>query len=197
MTIDPTNFSLTTLGDMPVAAQDILHFWFVKTTPEQRFAKDPDFDTEIAQRFGTIMQELSNGLYKDWLSSSGGALASCIALDQFTRNVYRDTPESFAYDDIAREIACHLRDQKVHTLVPDLWRMFCFLPFMHSENLDDQNECIRLGQENISHEMFAIQAERHRVIIARFGRFPHRNAILGRVSTPEELAFLQEPNSSF
>lgn len=197
MTIDPTTFSLTALGDMPAVAQEILHFWFVKTTPEQRFAKDPDFDAEIQQRFGGIMQELSDGLYKDWLSSSGGALASCIALDQFTRNVYRDTPESFACDEIAREIACYLRDHEVHTLLPDSWRMFCFLPFMHSENLDDQVECIRLGQEHIANEMFGSYAEKHRVIIARFGRFPHRNAILGRVSTPEELTFLQEPNSSF
>ncbi len=182
---------------MPVDAKEILHFWFVETTPEQKFAKDDNFDAEIRQRFGVIMQQLSEGLYKDWLQSSGGSLASCIALDQFTRNAYRNTPESFAYDGIAREIARHIRDQEIYQLLPDSWRMFCFLPFMHSEDIDDQNECIRLGKAHISFEHFQTFAVKHQVIIARFGRFPHRNSVLGRDSSPEELAFLQEPDSSF
>ena len=188
---------LAELGDMPLEAQEILHFWFVETAPEQKFAKDPDFDADIAQRFGATVHQLSAGLYKNWLHNPGGALASCIALDQFPRNIYRDTPESFAYDTLAREIACHILDHEIYAPLPDSWRMFCFLPFMHSENLADQNECIRLGLTFMKMETFQTFAERHRVIIERFGRFPHRNAILGRTSSPEEIEFLQEPHSSF
>lgn len=188
---------IAALGDMPTAAREILYFWFIETAPEQKFAKNPDFDAEIRRRFAVIIQELSQGRYKDWLASPGGAVAACIALDQFPRNAWRDTPEAFAYDDIAREIARHIRDQAIYTHLPDDWRVFCFLPFMHSEDIADQNECIRLGKAHIAMEHFQTFALKHQVIIARFGRFPHRNAILGRDSSPEELAFLQQPDSSF
>ncbi|NQY83170.1 MAG: DUF924 domain-containing protein, partial [Alphaproteobacteria bacterium] len=177
------------LGDMPEEAMEILHFWFIETAPEQYFTKDSTFDATIRARFLDCMQQLTDGAYQTWVETSGGALASCIAIDQFSRNVHRDTPEAFRHDAITLKIARHIRDQKLYQNIPQKWRSFCFLPFMHSEDLADQDECIRLGQELVGDDNFVKFAQMHRVIIARFGRFPQRNQTLGRPSTAEEIAF--------
>lgn len=189
--------ALAEFENIPKEAYDILAFWFVETSDKQHFQKDTDFDNLIKERFLPTIHKLYNGAYRQWMQTPGGALAACIAVDQFSRNAFRDQPESFAHDHIGLQIAKHIRDAKLYLALPRQWRMFAFLPFMHSENLADQEECIRLGRELLDGDNFVNFAQAHHRIIARFGRFPHRNSILGRKTTPEEDAFLQEPNSSF
>lgn len=187
---------------------DILEFWFgppemadMEATRVRWFRKDPTFDREIAERFGpTITPALVGGL-ADWAWEPGPALARVLLLDQFTRNVFRDTPRAFEGDAqaLAAARAMVMRGQDVQ-LAP-LRRMFVYLPFEHAEDRDAQREGVRLFERLVEDAPgLADQLEwtkRHQVIIERFGRFPHRNAILGRLSTPEEIEFLKLPGSGF
>ena len=125
-----------------------------------------------------------------------GALASCLVLDQLPRNLFRGTPRAFAYDPLARAIARRTVAAGLDRQLDAKARLFLYLPFEHSEEIADQREAVRLCEE-LGNAGWLDYARRHLVIIERFGRFPHRNAILGRVSTPEEVAFLREPGSSF
>jgi uncharacterized protein (DUF924 family) len=178
------------------AIDDVLGFWFAPDRRESWFRRSDAFDREIEARFRPLMEEAAAGRLEHWTATARGSLALCILLDQFPRNVWRGTPRAFASDARAREVAGHaLAAGQDHGLTLDE-RMFFYLPFEHSEDLEHQERCVRLMAE-LGDPDWLDYARRHRDIIARFGRFPHRNAVLGRTSTEEEHAFLQEPNSSF
>jgi uncharacterized protein (DUF924 family) len=179
-------------------ANDVLDFWFdPRLDAVQRnkrwFAKDHAFDAEIRRRFLALYEEAAAGRLEAWKDSPRECLALVILLDQFPRNMFRGDARAFAADTQARDAARTLL-VRAEELSPDE-RLFAWLPFEHSESLDDQNLACDLiaplGEELLRY------AERHRQIIERFGRFPHRNAVLGRASTPEEMEFLKQPGSGF
>lgn len=177
-------------------ATDILHFWFVELDNQRRFAKDAALDALMRERFGVTLLAAIRGELAHWRATPQGRLAEIIVLDQFSRNILRDQPASFAQDPQALALAQALvATGQATTLVPEQ-RAFAYMPYMHSESLLIHSQAMRLFSEpgleaNLDYE------RKHQAIIERFGRFPHRNAILGRVSTPEEIAFLQQPGSSF
>lgn len=174
--------------------EDVLAFWFAD--PARWFRKDPAFDAEIHARFGALHAAIEAGEHEAWRTTPRGALAYVIALDQFARNMFRGTPRSFASDPraLAAATAAIARGDAAALTPPE--RVFLYMPLMHSEDLADQDRCVALFAALGIAENLAF-AEAHRAVIRRFGRFPHRNAILGRPSTPEEIAFLAEPGSSF
>ena len=193
--------------EIPAAAADVLSFWFPEPGDpdfdERRarwFRRDAEFDAAIVARFSALHAELAGGGARSWLDGARSALAYVIVLDQFSRNLYRDDPRAFAADPLAREAADHALSRGFDRELTALERPFLYMPFMHSEALADQDRCVSLF-EALSPEEPGSQALsyalRHREIVARFGRFPHRNRVLGRETTPEEAAFLREPNSSF
>jgi uncharacterized protein (DUF924 family) len=172
---------------------DVLAFWF--TDPARAWRKDPGFDDEVRRRFGALHDEIMRGEHTDWLTTPRGALAYVIVLDQFSRNIYRDDPRAFAGDRRALEAAgAAIAAGHDRALSADE-RGFLYMPYMHSENLADQDRCVELFRDVSPYQLEF--AEQHRDIIARFGRFPHRNAIVGRDTTREEHEFLKQPGSSF
>ena len=193
----------------------IWSFWFGRldalgcASPEQRkrwWTKSDEFDQTIKSAFRADYDAIVMGQREMWRSSPRGALAYIIVLDQFSRNMFRGAPQMFAADPLARE-ACQtgLRERYDAELAFDE-KVFLYLPLMHSEDLSDQRQCVGLFQAMVERAAEALKgdaeyyldfAERHHAIIERFGRFPHRNEILGRVSTADEAAFLKEPGSSF
>jgi uncharacterized protein (DUF924 family) len=176
--------------------QDILHFWFEELAPKQHFVKDTALDAAIGGRFGATLEAAATCELFTWRTTPEGRLAEIIVLDQFSRNMYRDTPRAFAQDALALVLAQELvASGQDRSLLPPQ-RVFAYMPYMHSESALVHKQAVALfsqpGMENnLSFEL------RHKAIIDRFGRYPHRNAILGRVSSDEELAFLNEPGSSF
>ena len=193
---------------MDAQAQAVLDFWFLAPdnpghgqSRAEWFRKDDAFDAQIRERFGALIDTAIDGGLRDWAATPRGALAQILLLDQFTRNVYRDTPRAFAGDAQALELAIALtQDGQDQQLEPTL-RAFVYMPFEHAEDLAMQSRAVELfqllTQSREGFESMLDYAQRHQEVIARFGRFPHRNAILGRDSTPEELAFLQQPGSRF
>jgi uncharacterized protein (DUF924 family) len=181
--------------------QDVLDFWF-NQPPANWFRKNAAFDADIRARFGaTIDVALSGGL-REWdEAGAAGALARILVLDQFTRNAWRDTPAAFAGDALALAAAMQLAGSGRDQDLPPVQRQFAYMPFEHAEDPAMQARAIALfGQLAAEHDGFGDMldfAQRHAKVIARFGRFPHRNAILGRASTPEEAAFLTQPGSGF
>jgi uncharacterized protein (DUF924 family) len=181
---------------MASTAQDILHFWFEELSDKQHFAKDPVLDATIGKRFGTTLEAAERCELFGWRSTAQGRLAEILVLDQFSRNVYRDTARAFAQDALALVLAQELvASGQDHTLTA-AQRAFAYLPFMHSESLLLHTQAVALfGQAELERNLdFEL---RHRDILLRFGRYPHRNALLGRTSTAEELAFLRQPGSAF
>jgi uncharacterized protein (DUF924 family) len=185
---------------------EVWRFWFGEldaagdAAPEAArrwWQKDAAFDAEVRWRFGPIHREVSEGLHEAWRDTLHGAVAYVLVLDQFSRNMFRDTPAMFASDPHALAAARDAVARGFDRLAPRAARSFFYLPYMHSEVLADQDACVELFAAMGGSGEGLDFAERHRAIIRRFGRFPHRNAILGRPSTPEEEAFLQEPGSSF
>jgi uncharacterized protein (DUF924 family) len=176
-----------------VSPREILDFWF-KDTPEAKwFAVDPALDAEIRRRFLETWQAAREGALRGWQSSAEGAFARIVLLDQFPRNMFRGHAESFATDAQAREAANDAVAHAFDLQAPKAVRNFFYLPFMHSENAADQDRSVALLEERCGADHYSFPfALEHRRIIARFGRFPARNAALGRISTPEELAFLAE-----
>jgi uncharacterized protein (DUF924 family) len=193
---------------MNADAQAVIDFWFGApgspergTTREVWFRKDPAFDASIAQHFGALVERALAGELRDWDAEPPSALARILLLDQFTRNIFRDTARAFAGDALALRAAQALVASGQDRALPPEQRSFIYLPFEHAEDPAAQDEAVRLFAR-LEAEAPALTglvdwAQRHRAIVARFGRFPHRNALLGRASTPEELAFLQEPGSRF
>lgn len=175
---------------------DVLGFWFGECTPAQWFAKDDGFDATLRARFGALHEEAAAGGLGDWEGTADGRMALLLLLDQMSRNLYRGDPRAFAQDARARDVARRAIAAGDHVFAPPQRCTFLFLPFEHSEDLADQlwSEALfrALGDAELDD-----YAKRHRVIVERFGRFPHRNAALGRASTAEELSFLEQPTSSF
>lgn len=185
---------------------EVLSFWFSERAKKRWFASDPAFDDEIRSRFGTTVTAAGSGALDAWAAEGEGALALIILLDQFPRNMHRGTPRAFEHDHQARRIADLAVGQKLDLALPLDRRMFLYLPFEHSESRTDQERSVALFSRWAAEHEPARRADadeglryavRHQEIIERFGRFPHRNAILGRSSTVDELAFLEEPDSSF
>ncbi len=190
----------------------ILSFWFGEpTNPDYGcyrkawFIKDSTFDEQIRQQFLTDADKAAAGAYKSWQSQPLSAVALLLLLDQFPRNLYRGHPHSFATDAQALAVAKHIVNAGLDCELVPAHRFFAYLPFEHSEDIQHQNRCVELMQrlvEEFPNLDTGFQggldyAIRHREVIERFGRFPHRNQILGRQSTPAETAFLQQPGSSF
>lgn len=179
-----------------ITSHSILSFWFAQENRARWFKGDSSFDAEITQRFAKVYEEAKTGALSDWRRESQSALALVIALDQFPRNMFRGSSQAFATDEQALSIAKESIASKFDEKLNDDERQFLYMPFMHSENLVEQEHGMSLfsslGDPNAMEYM-----RRHRDIIARFGRFPHRNAVLGRKTTAEEAAFLTQPDSSF
>jgi uncharacterized protein (DUF924 family) len=179
-----------------IEKEEILNFWFKECKPEQWFKKNEYFDKMIENRFLIAIENALAGKLGNWEESETGCLALIILLDQFTRNVFRDTPQAFAGDKRALALS-QLCCDKDYLTNPDIQkRQFMLMPMMHSENLAVQDASLPLFKKYASKKDYEY-AEKHREIIARFGRFPHRNVILGRKSINEELEFLKQPGSSF
>ena len=187
--LDPTH-------NLRMQAHAILQFWFEELTPKQHFAKDAALDETIRTRFGATAEAAARCELFAWRTSATGRLAEIIVLDQFSRNIYRDTPRSFAQDTLALVLAQELVACREDRGLPTAQRVFAYMPYMHSESaLVHAQATVLFSQPGIEGNLsFAL---RHKAIIDRFGRFPHRNAILGRTSSAEEIAFLSEPGSSF
>lgn len=174
------------VGDINPAG--ILAFWR-EAGRERWYARDDTFDAEIRRRFLAVWQKAAAGEFATWEASDDGALALVIVLDQFPRNMFRGTPQAFASDAQAREVARRAIARGVDGRVDPVLLEFLYMPFMHSEHLADQLHCIALFQGTGNAESLEY-AHLHADIIRRFGRFPHRNQFLGRETTAEEQAFL-------
>ena len=197
---------MTTKLDPRAAA--VLDFWFGApdasgklATREAWFKKDAAFDASIQEHFGALIDAALRGELAAWEGQPLSALALVIVLDQFTRNTRRDTAGMFSGDAMALGIARRCVAAGQDKLMQGVQRQFLYLPFEHSEALDDQAESMRLfaqlGQDHPELSGLLEWARKHQVIVARFGRFPHRNAALGRASTAEEIEFLKQPGSGF
>ena len=171
-----------------ITPADILRFWR-EAGRDRWYRQDDTFDTEVCGRFLELWQTAAAGEMSSWEASDEGALALTIVLDQFPRNIFRGDPRTYASDALARAVAGRAIDRGADARIEPLLLEFLYLPFMHSEQLPDQLRCIELfaGTSNTENKEYA---EHHADIIRRFGRFPHRNRILGRDTTPEEQAFL-------
>jgi uncharacterized protein (DUF924 family) len=176
--------------------QEILTFWFKETTPKQWWSADPQFDALIARRFGELHRSATKSELYAWRATPKGRLAEVIVLDQFSRNLHRGSALAFANDPLALALAQAAVAAGADAALSQSERMFLYMPYMHSESKAIHVEAERLFRAN--GEGGGIDSElRHKAIIDRFGRYPHRNAVLGRESTAEELAFLQQPGSRF
>lgn len=196
-------------------SEAVLHFWFgtaeraieISQRQEALWWKGAaETDAEIGRRFGDLRRRAIAGELDDWLRSARGRLTAIILVDQFSRNLHRGHPEAFGQDGLARRWCREALAQQADQALRPIERVFVYLPLEHSESREDQAQSVQLfeqlvrevpAEEQTLFEFYAGFARAHRDIIERFGRFPHRNAILGRTSTAEELAFLQQPGSSF
>ena len=170
-----------------MTADDVLDFWFADETQPKWFQSTPEFDNLIRERFGDLYQEAAAGGLDGWMESPRSALARIIVFDQFSRNLFRNDRRAFATDGLAVDAAHEAVDKKFDAALAAEMRKFLYMPFMHSENLADQDRGLPLFVALNDAETIE-SAKHHRDIIARFGRFPHRNAVLGRTSTAEEQA---------
>ena len=195
-------------GPMTVDAASVIDFWFgLPTDPDHGkdrkawFAKDEAFDVEVRSRFGATIEQGLRGELDGWSAEPGSALAQILVLDQFTRNAFRDTPRAFAGDARALAAASRMIGERSDEALPTFMRAFVYMPFEHAEGLAMQDEAVRLFTRLVAEDPAEGSkldyAHRHRAVIERFGRFPHRNAILGRQSTAEEIEFLKLPGSGF
>ncbi|MBC1436293.1 DUF924 domain-containing protein [Listeria rocourtiae] len=176
--------------------QEIIHFWFEECESSQWFNKDEHFDLLIKERFQSIHDQVANGEKAIWRQTVAGRLAEIIVLDQFSRNLYRDNARSFAYDGMALVLAQEAIATGELDALSVTQRAFLYMPFMHSESLIIHEEAIKHFSEDGMESNLQFE-HKHRDILLRFGRYPHRNAILGRASREEEISFLKEPDSSF
>ena len=195
--------------------EQVLHFWFGQLDADgfadeeheaRWWRKDPAFDQLIQDRFGGLHEAVLAGRRDDWLAAARSRLAVILVLDQFSRNMFRGSGRMHTGDARARDAAADGIERGMDRALAHHERSFFYMPLMHSETLADQDRCVELvtrwRDEASGHwrervVKFLPYAEQHRDIVRRFGRFPHRNEILGRASTPEELAFLTRPGSSF
>lgn len=186
-------------------ASDIVAFWFGEGLEhgkrrERWFKKNVVFDDEIRRRFLAIFALAAAGKLSHWKNQPHSCLALIIVLDQFPRNLFRGSPRAFASDALAREATAQALANGVDRVLKPVERQFIYLPLEHSESMPDQQHCLKLMQQLSAFVETAdvhVWAEKHLAIIGRFGRFPHRNAVLGRESTAEEIEFLKQPGSGF
>jgi uncharacterized protein (DUF924 family) len=190
---------------MDPRAQSVIDFWFgappVEAPRAEWFRKDEAFDARIRERFGALIDKALAGGLREWDTSAEGTLARILLLDQFTRNAFRGAARAFAGDALALAAARALVTRGADRTLPGLMRQFVYLPFEHAEDAAAQRESLRLfallEREHPVARGLLHWARRHAEIVARFGRYPHRNALLGRVSTPAEMEFLKRPGSGF
>ncbi len=175
---------------MVVEPQEILEFWFTEPVSSHWFSSTPELDQEIERRYQRLWAQAKDGLLDHWMTTAEGCLALVILLDQFPLNMFRSEADSFLTEEQAREVAAFALKRDFDQTLGDSQKAFLYMPFMHSESLQDQDRSVALFEAaglkaNLSF------ARHHRELIRRFGRFPHRNAILGRQSTSEERAYLE------
>ncbi|MCM2679154.1 DUF924 family protein [Echinimonas agarilytica] len=175
---------------------DIIEFWFDETGPNQWWGKDPAFDQSIRLRFGHLHNAAIHCALFRWRKQPEGRLAEIIVLDQFSRNMFRDQPQAFTQDSLALALSQEAITQGIEQSLCPVQRSFLYMPFMHSESLEIHDIAVELFERNGIESTLEFELQ-HRQIIERFGRYPHRNKILRRESTPEEIEFLKQPNSSF
>jgi uncharacterized protein (DUF924 family) len=189
-----------------VVAQDILDFWFAPAHAAYWFASDAGFDELLRERFGDTAQAAADGLLDGWANTPPGWLALLIALDQFPRNLHRGYARAWMHDVKAQRIALSGIDHGNDRRLPPLQRVFAYLPLEHAEDSVLQQRSVALfealcagapPEQGARFEAFLDYARSHRDVIARFGRFPHRNAALDRTSTPQELVYLARPGAGF
>ncbi|QLF71240.1 DUF924 family protein [Peteryoungia desertarenae] len=177
-----------------ITPSDVVGFW-QSAGPEKWFAKDEAFDEAIRDKFLDLHFAASRNELQDWCDTAEGALALMLLLDQFPRNLFRGSGHAFATDGLARHIADQAMERGFHLQVEPALAIFFYLPLEHSEQLEDQKRCLALFQEHFARtgdQVTLDYAQLHLDIIERFGRFPHRNKALGRVTTPEEITYLEE-----
>ena len=175
---------------------DVLSFWFNEIEPSQRWVKDTNFDALITDRFSALHEQASKCELFEWRSSAQGRLAEILVLDQFSRNMFRDSPKAFSSDPLALALSQEAIFLGKHNKLNKVERSFLYMPYMHSESLSIHEVALKLYKENGIQSNLDFEIK-HRDIIAKFGRYPHRNSILNRTSTVEEVAFLTQPGSSF
>lgn len=177
------------------AADDVLVFWFDPATETDWWRRSDAFDERIRSRFGALHESATRCELWQWRGSPEGRLAEIIVLDQFSRNLHRDSPRAFAADPLALGLAQEAVALGAHRALDPRRRVFMLMPYMHSESRAVHEVALQVFDDcpagNLDHE------RRHKAIVDRFGRYPHRNAVLGRASTPEEIEFLKTPGSSF
>ena len=177
-------------GQIIASSDDILSFWFDEVGPKLWFKKSDAFDAEIRRKFEHAAIDLAQD-QSIWETTPESCLAAIIVLDQFSRNMYRGTKAAFAWDDKALSLAQSMVDKGWDLKISQEHRAFIYMPFMHAEDLSIQNECVRLVDSRLLDPSTLHHAKEHRKVIEKYGRFPHRNAILGRNSSPEETLFLK------
>ena len=192
---------------MPTEADEVLAFWFGREDEpgygefrEAWFRKDPEFDQQVQERFGPLYERAAAGELDGWREEARSCLALVICLDQFPRNMFRGDGRTHATDDKALETARYALERALDRELPPFQRVFVYMPFMHSESVEDQRRSVelfgRLAEKPGAPDLTSYAVGRME-IVERFGRFPHRNVIMGRETTPEEAEFLQGPDSSF
>ncbi|MGD8783225.1 MAG: DUF924 family protein [Thioalkalispiraceae bacterium] len=177
------------MSSRKISSEDILDFWFSDEVAKRWFKSAPEFDNELRDKFESLYLDAKNGDYDHWLETPNGCLALVILFDQLPLNIYRGKQQSFATEARAREVANHAISQSFDEEMTEKQKIFIYMPFMHSENLADQDRSIELYEKAGLKENLRF-ARHHRELIKRFGRFPHRNRVLGRQSTQAEREYL-------
>lgn len=176
--------------------QDVLKFWFEEIEPGMWWTSDRDFDDQVRNRFLSTLQQAAQGELFPWRATLRGRLAEVIVLDQFSRNIFRNTPQAFAQDPMALALAQEAMATGAESDLSPIERSFLYLPFMHSESRTIHELAERLYRVNGLAKNHEFELK-HKAIVDRFGRYPHRNEILGRASTADEIEFLKQPGSGF
>ena len=179
-----------------MSATTVIQFWFEDIEPRQQFTKDLEFDESIRTKFSETYQLATQGLLYAWREHPLDALAEILVLDQFSRNMFRNTPKAFEVDTVALVLAQEAIRKKFDKELNDSKKAFFYMPFMHSESKEIHDIALFLFDQPGLEVSFNFEIK-HKAIIDRFGRYPHRNEILGRESTADELKFLSQPGSSF
>jgi uncharacterized protein (DUF924 family) len=179
-----------------LSATTVIQFWFEDIEPRQQFTKDLEFDESIRTKFGETYQLATQGLLYAWREHPLDALAEILVLDQFSRNMFRNTPKAFEADTVALVLAQEAIRKKFDKELNNSKKAFFYMPFMHSESKEIHDIALFLFDQPGLEDSFNFEIK-HKAIIDRFGRYPHRNEILGRESTADELEFLSQPGSSF
>ena len=177
--------------DIDEVTKDVLDFWFVETPAEKRFMKDLDLDASIRDRFAAAYDDIRANGHERYMVSAEAILAAIIILDQFSRNMFRDDPRAFSEDKRAIALTVHAVDNGLDKVIPEAQRCFVYMPLMHSEDIADHEKAVDLFSSLINKQFLEFELK-HKDIIDRFGRYPHRNAVLGRESTDDEAAFDKE-----